>query len=174
MRDRAPGLVTAALLVGLLAFLVHGILTMDVPPGADSPGPKVFPMIVTCATALMLVAQVIDLFRPEPPSMKTDPSPGDTVAQDLEHTAPGVPDEGVNLRALLGVVLAILVFSLLLEPLGWLISAAALFTGIALLMGARSPLTALGAGLAIASAIQLAFGAALGLNLPAGILEGVF
>ncbi|MGB7450188.1 MAG: tripartite tricarboxylate transporter TctB family protein [Ornithinimicrobium sp.] len=173
--DRAPGLVTAAILVVLLTFLTIGILTMTVPSGAEPPGPKVFPTIVAVLTGVLLVMQLVALSRPAVRTMKADPDPGQDTDDAPEARAPGTHDpDDVNSRALVGAMGSFLVFSLLLQPVGWLISAALLFTGVAWSIGARNLPTVLGAGLAISSVVQLAFGGGLGLALPAGILEGVF
>jgi putative tricarboxylic transport membrane protein len=64
-------------------------------------------------------------------------------------------------------------FVLLLEPLGWIISAAALFWVVAYALGSRRPLFDIGVGLLFSSIIQLAFGTALGLSLPAGLAGGI-
>lgn len=179
--QRLPGIVTAAILAGLLIFLLAGMVTMEIPPGATSPGPLVFPVIVASLTGALLIAQLIALFRPVKASMKGDMSPGakqvtdepEIEAEEAEH-APGVPDDSVNGKVVLGVVGSVAVFIAILQPVGWLISAALLFAGIGFAMGERKLRTLAAAGLAISSLIQLGFGGGLGLSLPAGILSGVF
>ena len=75
----------------------------------------------------------------------------------------------------LGIVVASLtVFILLLQPVGWLLSAALLFFGVAYALGSRRYLFDAVLSLVFSSVIQLAFVAGLGLNLPAGILGGIF
>jgi putative tricarboxylic transport membrane protein len=71
---------------------------------------------------------------------------------------------------LIGGVVA---FVLLLEHLGWIISAAALFWLVAYALGSRRPVFDIGVGLLFSSIIQLAFGAALGLSLPSGFIGGI-
>ena len=61
-------------------------------------------------------------------------------------------------------------FTLVLEPLGWLISATLLFVGMSLALGGRHHLRALVIGLGLASLIQVVFSGLLGMQLPAGIL----
>lgn len=61
-------------------------------------------------------------------------------------------------------------FTLVLEPLGWLISATLLFVGMSLALGGRHLLRALVIGLGLASLIQVVFSGLLGMQLPAGIL----
>lgn len=179
--QRLPGVVTAAILAGLLIFLLAGIFTMEIPPGATSPGPLVFPIIVASLTGAVLIAQLLALFRPVKASMKADMSPAarqvsDEPAREADDAEPlpGVPDDTVNRQVVLGVVGCIAVFIAILQPVGWLISAALLFVGIGIVMGERKIWSLVTAGLAISSVVQLGFGGGLGLSLPAGILSGVF
>lgn len=182
-----PGIVTAAILAGLLIFLLAGIFTMEIPSGATSPGPLVFPIIVAVLTGVLLVAQLVAVFLPVKASMKGDMSPAarDELATEDDEGAPGAdgeeqPDEAagtddpINAKAVIGAVGCVAVFVLILQPLGWLISAALLFVGIGFAMGERKLPSLLAAGLAISSVVQLGFGGGLGLTLPAGILSGVF
>lgn len=169
-RSRIPELVTAVILASLLVYLVVGIVTMDIPPGAEPPGPKVFPYIVVALTSALLVAQVVTLIRPPAPPQRSA-GDGDATADD---TPDGESADHVNGPAVAGAIVAFLAFSFVLEPLGWLLSAALLFTGVAWSLGSRALLTALGTGLAISSIVQLGFGGGLGLSLPPGILEGLF
>lgn len=74
----------------------------------------------------------------------------------------------------IGLVLGGLVgFALLLEPIGWLITAAALFWLVSYALGSKRQLFDIAVSVIVASVIQLAFSAGLGLSLPPGILEGV-
>ena len=176
--ERWPGIVTGAILIGLLAFLLSGILTMKIPPGATSPGPLVFPVIVSCLVGALLVAQLVSMFRPVKASMKGDMSPSSAHAPEeddataMQHAE--APDESVNVKAVVGVIASVVVFIVILQPLGWLLSAALLFVTIGLAMGERKVLSLVAGGLAISSLVQLGFGGGLGLSLPAGILSGVF
>ncbi|QIM15431.1 tripartite tricarboxylate transporter TctB family protein [Leucobacter insecticola] len=73
------------------------------------------------------------------------------------------------------VVLGMLAGFIVVMPFaGWLVSSAALFWGLAWAFGSKRGLFDVALAALIAGAIQLAFSAGLGLNLPAGILEGVF
>lgn len=73
-----------------------------------------------------------------------------------------------------GLVLGGLVgFALLLEPVGWLITAAALFWLVSYALGSRRRLFDIAVSVIVASVIQIAFSSGLGLSLPPGILEGV-
>nr|WP_275942248.1 tripartite tricarboxylate transporter TctB family protein [Streptomyces spiramenti] len=79
-----------------------------------------------------------------------------------------------NRPAVLGLVGTVIVFIALLVPLGWIIAGALLFWGVARTLGSRRPVFDIFVAVAMSSSIQLAFSAGLGLNLPPGILAGVF
>lgn len=74
-----------------------------------------------------------------------------------------------------GLVLgAVVVFAVLLEPVGWILSATLLFWIVAYALGSRRPVFDIGVGLLLSSLVQLAFGAGLGLNLPSGFIGWIF
>ena len=72
------------------------------------------------------------------------------------------------------MLVSLVLFIALLRPAGWIIAAALLFWGVSYALGARRPIFDASVALVMSSLIQLIFGAGLGLNLPAGFLEGVF
>lgn len=148
---RRTGLVVPVLLLATGVALAVGTLVMEVPASATSPGPQVFPAIIAVACLVFAVLLGVDVARkPE------------------EDRVRG------NHRALAGVAGTIVVFIAVLNPLGWLLAGAVLFWGVARSLGSRRPVFDLFLSLAIASVIQLAFSAGLGLNLPPGVLAGVF
>lgn len=74
-----------------------------------------------------------------------------------------------------GLVLgAVVVFAVLLDPVGWILSAALLFWIVAYALGSRRPVFDIGVGLLMSSLVQLAFSAGLGLNLPSGFIGWIF
>jgi putative tricarboxylic transport membrane protein len=74
-----------------------------------------------------------------------------------------------------GLVLgAVVVFAVLLEPVGWILSATLLFWIVAYALGSKRPVFDIGVGLLLSSLVQLAFGAGLGLNLPSGFIGWIF
>ena len=103
---------------------------------------------------------------------------GDEVAELPPDVPPGRqpwPTNAFSDWRALGTVLASLVlFIALLRPAGWIIAAALLFWGVSYALGARRPIFDASVALVMSSLIQLIFGAGLGLNLPAGFLEGIF
>lgn len=181
-------LVFAGLLAALAASLTWGNLTMRVPSG-DALGPQTFPWIVIGLCLLSAVLITVEVFR-HPERVIDDPeqdqfsgvsalhdpfdetfAPTVQVAAEAEARAEApAHDPGTNWR-LLGLALATLVgFTLILEPVGWLISATLLFWGMSLALGGRRHLPALLIGLGLASVIQVVFSGLLGMSLPSGIL----
>ena len=175
---RRTGLIVPGLMLVIGLALVVGTVTMRVPDTATSPGPQVFPAIVAALVLVVAVLLAIDVLRkPESESVE--------VAQPA---APGQPDDDLvldeegepqalrptsNHRALLGALLTVVVFIAALTPLGWLLSGALLFWGVARALGSQRPLFDIPLSLAISSIVQLAFSAGLGLNLPPGVLGGI-
>ncbi|GER23907.1 hypothetical protein NCCP1664_24020 [Zafaria cholistanensis] len=152
------GLVVAGILAAIGAYLVVGIVIMDVPEGAKVPGPTFFPILIAIAVFVLAALLAVQTLR------KPEPVPA-TEGNARFHT------DWKSLGLVFGSFLA---FALLLVPVGWLISAALLFWGVSRALGSRRPLFDVGLALVFSSCIQLAFGAGLGLNLPGGILEGIY
>lgn len=74
-----------------------------------------------------------------------------------------------------GIVLgAVVVFAVILEPVGWILSSTLLFWIIAYALGSKRPIFDIGVGLLIGSVVQLAFSAGLGLALPSGFIGWIF
>ncbi|KQO48587.1 hypothetical protein ASG28_06480 [Frigoribacterium sp. Leaf415] len=173
---RRTGLIVPALMLVIGLALVVGTVTMRVPDTATSPGPQVFPAIVAALVLIVAVLLAIDVLRkPEAATVEIaqPAAPGDVDDLDLD----GEPVERrptSNHRALLGALGTVVVFIAALTPLGWLLAGAVLFWGIARSLGSQRPVFDIFLALAISSIVQLAFSAGLGLNLPPGILEGIF
>lgn len=74
-----------------------------------------------------------------------------------------------------GLVLgAVVVFAVILDPVGWILSAALLFWIVSYALGSKRPVFDIGVGLLLSSLVQLAFSAGLGLNLPSGFIGWIF
>lgn len=74
-----------------------------------------------------------------------------------------------------GLVLgAVVLFAVMLEPVGWIFSAALLFWIVSYAMGSKRPVLDLAVGLILSSLVQLAFSGGLGLSLPAGFIGWIF
>jgi putative tricarboxylic transport membrane protein len=158
------GLVLAVLMLALAVYLTVGIITMNVPVGAESPGPTFYPTVLAVACYLLAASLVVHYVRsPEAP----EEADGVEAVDDTAHAT------FTDWRTLGMTMAGFLAFALLLNPLGWIIAAALMFWVIAFAMGSKSRLTDVAVALVMSCAIQVAFSAGLGLHLPAGILEGV-
>lgn len=157
------GLVVAGLVLALAIYLTIGTVTMEVPEGAESPGPTLVPGLLAVCCYIVAGLLALQLVRqPEPPE------------GDWDEYREEQPATFSDWRALGICIGAFLVFALALEPVGWILSAAFLFWAVVWAMGSRRGLFDVGVALVFSCAIQVAFSAGLGLNLPAGILEGLF
>ncbi|MFC3994876.1 tripartite tricarboxylate transporter TctB family protein [Nocardiopsis sediminis] len=172
-------LLVAALVIGIAAFLAVQTATMPVPPGTEPPGPRFFPTIVTVFMFVAGLALAVEVIRhprrgAAEPAQAQEPAgaEGNGEAAATAATAPA-GEIGLDWRTVGIVVASIVVFALLLQPVGWLLSAALLFFGVSYAMGSRRYLFDTVISLVFSSFIQLAFVGGLGLNLPAGILGGI-
>jgi len=163
-------LVIAALVLALAVYLTVGLFTMDVPDSAQPPGPKFYPTILTIGAYLLAALLTVDtLRRPEPGDPVIDPHLDEETAQATAAAAAPLDPKAVGIA-----MAAFLAFSLVLEPLGWILSAALLFWVMSWALGAKRPLLSLSVGLILSSAVQVAFSMGLGLTLPSGLLGGIF
>ncbi|MEU0490267.1 tripartite tricarboxylate transporter TctB family protein [Nocardiopsis sp. NPDC006139] len=169
------GLLTVAIGV----FLAVQTGAMHVPDNSASPGPRLFPSLVSALMIVLgavLVLQVVRRPAPEPDGGEADRPEGAGVVGALvegerPHTA--APAAHSDWRTVGTVLGSVVLFALLLQPVGWLLSGALLFFGVAWAFGGRRPLFEATVALVYSSVVQLAFVAGLGLNLPSGILGGV-
>ncbi|MBO0896194.1 tripartite tricarboxylate transporter TctB family protein [Arthrobacter sunyaminii] len=183
-------LVVVAVLYAVAIFLTIGTATMNV-QGSASPGPRFFPIIVCVALYGVATALAVSVIRrPNVPDTRIHPGRGNfsgAMLDDLsgEHEFAARHDGVSGSRAkptyktysdwrTVGMVIGgVVVFTAALNILGWIISAAFLFWMICYAMGSKRPLFDVGVSLLFASAVQLAFNAGLGLNLPSGFLGGM-
>jgi putative tricarboxylic transport membrane protein len=181
--------VVVALLYAVAIFLTIGTATMNV-QGSAVPGPQFFPVlvcIVLYATATLLAVHV--LRNPRLPDTNAHPGSGDFSAdmlRDLAHmpegerhtsvpapAAPGTYKTYTDWKTVGQIVGGVAGFTLILQYAGWIISAALLFWIVSRALGSKRRVFDLGVALLFSSAIQLAFNAGLGLNLPSGFLGGM-
>ena len=187
-RDRTE-LGFAAGVLALAVFMIVQIITMDVPEGVGAPGPRFVPALVAGFLILTGGLLAINVIRPprhtaatstmghlstdmledlaaidDPVDSPTTTSP--VPAADPEYVPVDYRTTGIVIAALIG-------FAFLLQPVGWLVTASALFWIVSRALGSRRPVFDIAVSVIFASVIQIAFSAGLGLGLPAGILEGV-
>lgn len=178
------------LVLGVAVYLTVGLIAMDVPDSVTAPGPRFFPTIITviayAISAVIAVQSIRQLMidRREPSTVGTQTSSSQhdsnneavsSLASDEEaavEAADNPTDGGMNWRMIAIVVGSFLAFILLLNVLGWLLSAAILVFGVATGLGAKSLFTSAFVALTVSAIVQLAFVGGLGLPLPAGFLGG--
>ncbi|MEU0239053.1 tripartite tricarboxylate transporter TctB family protein [Nocardiopsis sp. NPDC006198] len=164
-RDYAE-LGVAALLYALAAFCAYNTATMEV-IGDSSPGPQVFPSIV----AVMLLVSGIGVTVRVVARERRRPGLPATARTEAEPE-PG-EDPRVDWRTFLLVASAFVAFVLLLRPVGWILSAAALFWAVSCALGTRNHLLNASVALVFSCTVQIAFSIGLGLNLPSGVIGGL-
>ncbi|MEO7753764.1 MAG: tripartite tricarboxylate transporter TctB family protein [Terracoccus sp.] len=102
-------------------------------------------------------------------------------AVDVARGGVGAAEEGEDVdlstgsdwRTLGLLAAAFVLNAVLIEPLGWVISGTILFWGSAYALGNRHHVRGLLFGLALALITFYAFAVGLGVNLPAGVLQGI-
>lgn len=155
-------LVIPVVVFALGLFLVYGIIDMEIPEDSEEVfGPTAFPTITAIACFVIAVLLAVDILRnPEVPQ---------------DEDGDGLPDPGrvSNWRATGITVGSFVLFALLLQPVGWIITAAVTFWGVTVGLGSTKYVTNLVVGLGLSSIMQLIFAGALGLNLPPGVM-GLF
>lgn len=187
---RSELIVVAGVLV-LAVLLTIGTATMQVPEGTAFPGPQFFPIIVTVFLYGIAIALAVEvLVSPqrahaagETTELSTDMledlgaidetseirviAPEQAAAEQVE-----IPPTRMDWKTIGITLAAIALFIVILQPVGWLISAAVLFWALSWAFGSTRPVFDIGVSVIASSIIQIAFGAGLGLSLPAGIMEG--
>ncbi|OYO06442.1 tripartite tricarboxylate transporter TctB family protein [Enemella evansiae] len=154
-------LVMPLLMLGAAGYLIYGLLTMQVVEGDELLGPTAMPWAAAIGLIVLAVIYAIDILR----------NPGDQHAGESTHPTP------INWRSVGIAVASLVVFALILEPIGWLLSGAVLFFGMTMALGlgdraARRPLFNALLALSFSAIVQLVFAGLLGLSLPVGMLLG--
>ncbi|MFT3661177.1 MAG: tripartite tricarboxylate transporter TctB family protein [Gordonia sp. (in: high G+C Gram-positive bacteria)] len=153
-------LIIPALLLVLGVFLLIGNADMDVVGEAELFGPKAFPLITAIVCFVTAAWLTFSIFtNPEIPNAVDDEGAPLTTYSNWRTTA-----------IVLG---SFVLFTILLEPVGWIIAGALVFWGITVGLGSTRYVANLLIGLALSSIVQLVFGGLLGLTLPAGVF-GMF
>jgi putative tricarboxylic transport membrane protein len=157
--DRAQYGVCAALAGLGVLLLVDASRIAPVTSSNDPLGPRPVPTVLGALLLLTAVIYAIDVWR-----------------GGVGHAEEG-EDIDLGTRADWKTVgLLVVVFgvnALLLEPLGWVISGSLLFWGCAFALGNRHHVRGLLIGVGLALGTFYAFAIGLGVNLPAGVLQGI-
>lgn len=153
------GLIIPAILVVIGIFLIIGIYDMDIGNNHEVFGPRAFPWIVAVTCFVIAALMTVQILRtPEIPESMID---------EDGNLLPGTAS---NWQATAITIGSFVLFTAILEPIGWIISAALVFLGITIGLGNKRYIFNLMVGLAISSIMQLVFSGLLGLNLPAGVM----
>ena len=158
-RGRAEYLVCAFLALLGVVVLVNTAMVHAPPNSNDPAGPRIVPFIVGGALVVLAGALAVIIRR-------GDHAVGEE-GEDVDLSAP------MEIRTILLLVATFVVHIALIDWAGWVIAGGLLFYGAAFALGSRhyvrNLLIAAGLGLATFYAFTLA----LGVNLPAGILQGI-
>ena len=127
--------------------------------GVDPLGPRAVPIVVGVVSLILAVALAVTVRR----GHLAEAESGEDI--DLEH--------GADVKTVLLLIGVFVLNILLIDTLGWVISGGMLFYGSALALGSRHFIRDLfiAAGLSLGTFYAFAIG--LGVNLPAGILQGI-
>lgn len=159
-RSRVPEFaLCAGLAVAGIVVLIDALRLSNNVTGVDPLGPKPVPVVV--AGALIVLAGVLAL----------------AVARgDLGEAEAG---EDIDLHAkadvkTVGLMVAVFAANIaLIDLLGWVISGALLFYGLAIVLGSRHFIRDLAISIALSLITFYGFAIGLGVGLPAGILQGI-
>jgi putative tricarboxylic transport membrane protein len=159
VKDRAQYAPCAflALLGGLLLFDASRI--GEASSSNDRVGPRAVPIVLGIALIVVSAFYALDVAR----GGRGEEEEGEDV--DLNHPA--------DWKTLGMLAVAFLLNAVLITPLGWVISGTILFWGSAFALGNRHHIRGLAIGIALSLATFYAFAIGLGVNLPAGILQGI-
>jgi putative tricarboxylic transport membrane protein len=159
VRDRAQyGLCAALALVGVVV-IVDASRIGHVTSSNDPVGPRAMPFVVGGALLLVAVLYALDVFRG-----------GVGEAEAGEDVELG---QAADWRTVAMLAAAFALNAVLIEPLGWVISGSLLFFLSAFALGNRHHVRGLAIGIALGLVTFYAFAIGLGVNLPAGILQGI-
>ncbi|GGW61009.1 MULTISPECIES: tripartite tricarboxylate transporter TctB family protein [Streptomyces] len=158
-KDRAQYGVCAFLALLGAAVIVDGLGIPHITSSTDPVGPRAVPVLLGALLLLVAVLYAVDVAR----GGHGEPEAGEDV--DLS--------QAVDWRTVVLLICAFVANAVLIERLGWVISGALLFWGTAFALGNRHHVR----NLLIAATLSLttfyAFAIGLGVNLPAGVLQGI-
>ncbi|MFG2110299.1 tripartite tricarboxylate transporter TctB family protein [Micromonospora chersina] len=153
---------------GVVAFLalVGGLVIFDATTRigraintADPIGPKPVPILLGVLLLVIAVIYAVDVAR----GGRGEPEAG----EDVDLSLP------IDWRTVLLLVGAFLVNAVLIERLGWVISGTILFWGSAYALGNRHYVRNLLIAVALSLITFYTFAIGLGVDLPAGVLQGI-
>ena len=146
--SRLVRIIAALVLIVLSATFLVGVFDIRSPKGLDPAGPRFFPLLVTTAWLVFSIGYLIEGLRA--PKIKTD--------SDRSWFEP------VAVSALL------ILYALLVVPLGYVIATALLFFAAARVLGSRQLVRDAVVAVVLAVAVYVAFTQFLDISLPEGVL----
>ncbi len=152
-------LVAALLLAGLGVYMLVDTASIRVLATANAVGPRFFPYVVGGAATLVGLWLAIAVLRGD----RAEPEDSEDV--DLAQRT--------DWRALAGISGIFLLYVLVIDPLGYLLSTMLLFGGTAFVLGARGPRSLVLATVLVPLTTFLIFTRLLGIYLPNGVLQAV-
>lgn len=159
VRDRAQLVLCAALALTGVVVIVDASRIGAATSSNDPVGPRAMPYVVGALLLVIAVLYAVDVLR----GGVGEAEAGEDV--ELDH-----PADWRTVAILAG---AFVLNAVLIEPLGWVISGSLLFALSAFALGNRHHVRGLAIGIAMALGTFYAFAIGLGVNLPAGILQGI-
>lgn len=152
-------LVLAALLLVLGIFVLVETSRIEVPATANALGPRFFPTVVGWVLCVLGVWLGVDILRGGHGEMDE--------GEDVDTSAPS------DWRTIGIMTAAFALHVVTVTRLGWFVAGAILFYGVAFALGSRRHLRDVAVAVVLSLVVYLVFAKALGVTLPAGILEGV-
>ncbi len=151
-------LALGAVLFGLL--VIWQTTQIRVAPIYSTVGPRVIPYIVGAGLVLTGLWLAIE-------ALTGRTTAGSAESEDVDLSLP------TDRRTISLLALALIAYLLLIERAGFVIASAVLFVGAAYAMGSRRYVRDIVIGVLLALALYVLFNRGLGLDLPAGVLEGI-
>jgi putative tricarboxylic transport membrane protein len=146
--SRVVRVVAALVLIVLSATFLVGVFDIRSPKGLDPAGPRFFPLLVTSAWLLLSIGYLVEGLR----------SPRSAEKPDRSWFEP------VTISALL------VVYALLVVPLGYMLATALLFWAAARVLGSRQLVRDIVVAVVLAVVVYVAFTQFLDISLPEGVL----
>ncbi|WP_392543484.1 tripartite tricarboxylate transporter TctB family protein [Oryzobacter telluris] len=159
VRDRAQYALCAALALVGVVVIIDASRIGHVTSSNDPVGPRAMPFVVGALLLVVAVLYAVDVARG---------GVGEAEAGEDVELGQAADWKTVGLLAAAFALNAVLI-----EPLGWVISGSLLFFLSAFALGNRHHVRGLAIGIALALITFYAFAIGLGVNLPAGILQGI-
>jgi len=159
VRDRKQYGVCAFLAIVAVLVIVDASRIHHVASSNDPIGPKPVPIVLGALLLVVAALYALDVTRG---------GEGEAEAgEDIDLTHP------IDWRTVLLLIAAFAVNAALIDPLGWVISGSLLFWGSAFALGSRHHVRNLLIAVALSLVTFYTFAIGLGVNLPAGVLQGI-